>query len=313
MMYVLCDVERISLLCREITETIVSQNKKQHKFSKEALKELKNSMQVLSKMYEEAMQIVSSLFNHTGRIGDGTETEAALLVGHSAEHVNILVNGEGLAQIDSDQILMDEGELVITVQQILMHSTVAHNSRRELLSTISRIAPGESQSTLTHIAGSIVNIVDLNQLGEVSQQTLGKGNILISEQAGIATVLILLGLGLCLAIQTAHCIAVFFHLLGELSHILCGLLTILLSCLTQLDYRIVGLLVNVAITEFTLQVITERNIVQITEQFPLLHHVCLSAVQTLLIKNRVFCKNGILIQEGVNHNHDDTDHDNDRN
>lgn len=59
MMYVLCDVERISLLCREITETIVSQNKKQHKFSKEALKELKNSMQVLSKMYEEAMQIVS--------------------------------------------------------------------------------------------------------------------------------------------------------------------------------------------------------------------------------------------------------------
>lgn len=58
MMYVLCDIDRISSLCSEISGNISNQNNEKQKFSKEALKELRNSVGLILEMYSGAMQSI---------------------------------------------------------------------------------------------------------------------------------------------------------------------------------------------------------------------------------------------------------------
>lgn len=60
MLYVLCDVDRLGSLGREISENIVNQNKEKQKFSKEALKELRNSAELILELYEGAMNSLIS-------------------------------------------------------------------------------------------------------------------------------------------------------------------------------------------------------------------------------------------------------------
>lgn len=57
-MYVLCDIDRIAVLCREITENIVNQNSKKQKYSKEAIKDLRKSVGMILEMYEASMQAI---------------------------------------------------------------------------------------------------------------------------------------------------------------------------------------------------------------------------------------------------------------
>lgn len=59
-MYILCDIDRISSLCREISENILIHNEKKQKYSKEALKDLRVSMGLILDMYTEAMQAILS-------------------------------------------------------------------------------------------------------------------------------------------------------------------------------------------------------------------------------------------------------------
>lgn len=59
-MYVLCDIDRIGGLCRTISENIISQNTTKQKYSKDALKELRNSLSLILEMYTEAMQAIIS-------------------------------------------------------------------------------------------------------------------------------------------------------------------------------------------------------------------------------------------------------------
>ena len=259
------------------------------------------------------MQIVSSSLHNTAGVSDGAVAEAALCLGHGVEYIDTLVNGEGLTQIDGNQILVNEGELAVTVQQILVHRTVTHNGRGEFLSAVSGVTPGEGQAALTHIAGSEMDVVDLDQIGEIVQKTLSQGNILVCVQTGIAAVLILLGLTLGLAVQTNHFVAFFFHLFGEFSGILCSQFAIRSGSLAQLCSIGVGFLVNVAFTQFFLQEVGVVHIVQIAEQFPLLHHIGLFTIELLLGENRVGGKDRLLVQEGVDHNHDHTNHDDNRN
>lgn len=57
-MYVLCDIDRISDLCKDISENVMNQKEKKQKYSKEALKELRKAIGVICDMYKEAMQSI---------------------------------------------------------------------------------------------------------------------------------------------------------------------------------------------------------------------------------------------------------------
>ncbi|MGN0341232.1 MAG: Na/Pi cotransporter family protein [Roseburia sp.] len=60
MMNVLCDIDRIAMLCKEISENVEEQKNQKDKFSKDALKDLRKSVGVILEMYSEAMQSIVS-------------------------------------------------------------------------------------------------------------------------------------------------------------------------------------------------------------------------------------------------------------
>lgn len=57
-MYVLCDVDRMSELCKEITQNVVSQSEKRQNYSKEVLKDLRESVSIILDMYEDALSAI---------------------------------------------------------------------------------------------------------------------------------------------------------------------------------------------------------------------------------------------------------------
>lgn len=57
-MYVLCDIDRISSLCKEITENIANKNNGQQRYSMEALQDLRKSVGVILEMYLEATHAI---------------------------------------------------------------------------------------------------------------------------------------------------------------------------------------------------------------------------------------------------------------
>ena len=59
MQYILCDIDRIGQLTREIMETVAKQNKGKHKYSKEALKELKKAMEQIQTIYGSCIRAIS--------------------------------------------------------------------------------------------------------------------------------------------------------------------------------------------------------------------------------------------------------------
>ena len=60
LMYVLCDVERIGNLCRKVSENISMQNPENGRYSKEALKHIRQSMGTILDMYSESIRAVIS-------------------------------------------------------------------------------------------------------------------------------------------------------------------------------------------------------------------------------------------------------------
>lgn len=56
--YVLCDIDRIGQLCKEITENVYLQNKKKQTFSKEAMKDLRKSIRLILDMYSYALNVM---------------------------------------------------------------------------------------------------------------------------------------------------------------------------------------------------------------------------------------------------------------
>lgn len=59
MQYILCDIDRIGQLTREIMETVAKQNKGKHKYSKDALKELKKAMEQIQMIFGSCIQAIS--------------------------------------------------------------------------------------------------------------------------------------------------------------------------------------------------------------------------------------------------------------
>lgn len=60
LMYVLCDVDRIAMLCREITESIIRPDGSGIVLTKEALKDLRKSVKMIHDMYEYALTVMST-------------------------------------------------------------------------------------------------------------------------------------------------------------------------------------------------------------------------------------------------------------
>lgn len=58
MMYVLCDVDRIGMLCRGLFENLIDHTAKKQKYSGEALKDIRSSVSLILEMYQEAMQAI---------------------------------------------------------------------------------------------------------------------------------------------------------------------------------------------------------------------------------------------------------------
>lgn len=63
MQYILCDIDRIGQLTREIIETVAKQNKGKHKYSKDALKELKKAMEQIQMIFGSCIQAISGDVN----------------------------------------------------------------------------------------------------------------------------------------------------------------------------------------------------------------------------------------------------------
>lgn len=63
MQYILCDIDRIGQLTREIMETLAKQNKGKHKYSKDALKELKKAMEQIQMIFGSCIQAISGDVN----------------------------------------------------------------------------------------------------------------------------------------------------------------------------------------------------------------------------------------------------------
>lgn len=59
MLYILCDIDRIGQLALDITENLQVQNKGKHKYSKEAIKELKKAIDQICTIYRESIQRIS--------------------------------------------------------------------------------------------------------------------------------------------------------------------------------------------------------------------------------------------------------------
>lgn len=59
MLYILCDVDRIGQLALDITVNLQVQNKGKHKYSKEAVKELKKAIDQICTIYRESIQRIS--------------------------------------------------------------------------------------------------------------------------------------------------------------------------------------------------------------------------------------------------------------
>lgn len=60
MMNLLCDMERIGQLCKEITENIFKQSKKKEKYSKAALSDIRYSIDLIEEMYSDALHSIVS-------------------------------------------------------------------------------------------------------------------------------------------------------------------------------------------------------------------------------------------------------------
>ena len=63
MQSILCDIDRIGQLTREIMETVAKQNKGKHKYSKDALKELKKAMEQIQMIFGSCIQAISGDVN----------------------------------------------------------------------------------------------------------------------------------------------------------------------------------------------------------------------------------------------------------
>ena len=196
---------------------------------------------------------------------------------------------------------MDIGELVIKVQQILVLRTVTHNGRGEFIAAVDRIVQGKGQTALTNILLDIVDIIHFKQAGQIVPKSCQQRDIPISVQTGLSAALIAAALGL--SRQPLYLVALALVILCKLLNVFLYVAAVLIGSVA--DLGVFRQLVRGDLTTFDqfLQIIIIRNIIQVAIALPLLHHIYLLTIALLLVINRIAGKHRLLVQEAINHNH----------
>ena len=59
-MYILSDVDRMSALCREVCLSLKDKEEKKYKYSKDAMRDMRHSLQLIQEMFTKAVQMMAT-------------------------------------------------------------------------------------------------------------------------------------------------------------------------------------------------------------------------------------------------------------
>lgn len=94
-MYVLSDIDRMGILCGEVAGGIREKLEKKYKYSKEAMKDLGKSLELIESMYSEVLEaIVSGDLNHVKTIVEKREKIMELDISMRKAHMNRVSQGK---------------------------------------------------------------------------------------------------------------------------------------------------------------------------------------------------------------------------
>lgn len=95
MMYVLGDIDRIGALCAEVSNSIQDKIEKKYKYSKDAMKDLEKSLNIIENMYAEALQVMmTGNLEDAKRILKKKEKVMVLNIGMKKAHMNRVGKGK---------------------------------------------------------------------------------------------------------------------------------------------------------------------------------------------------------------------------
>ncbi|MGF0031498.1 Na/Pi cotransporter family protein [Bariatricus sp. SGI.154] len=95
MMYVLGDIDRIGALCAEVSNSIQDKIEKKYKYSKDAMKDLEKSLNIIENMYAEALQVMmTGDLENAKKILKKKEKVMALDISMKKAHMNRVGKGK---------------------------------------------------------------------------------------------------------------------------------------------------------------------------------------------------------------------------
>ena len=228
------------------------------------------------------MQIVRRILHHAAGVRHRGVDEGTLGLGHGGEDVDALADGVGEAQIELHQILVEIGELVVEVDQVLILGTCTNDRRGEFFSAVGGVIPGKLQAAVFNVLFHIIHIVNSNQAGEIIHQAHQHRDVLVGVKPGLAAVLVALGVAAHFAGEAHHGVALRLIFFSKLRHILGDDFVVVLGLAGKADSRVVGLLANLIVPQELFQVVRIRYIIQVAVLLPLLHHIDLLGVVLLM-------------------------------
>ena len=256
------------------------------------------------------MQVVGALLGQAGGVGDLRGNIRTLTGRHCIKNINTLVDHKGFSKVEGEKILMNIRELAVKVQKILVIGSVAQNRGGELFSAVHGIVQGEGQLPLTDILLHIVDVVKFQNTCEIMDGPIPDGLILGGEQCRLAAVGDLPAVHH--RVQAGDGIALGGIILGELFHIFFCQGRVLLGSPAQLDGIGPGCLVDFTALGQLRQVVGVGHIVEIAIFFPFAVLIGGLCVVGSLAEHRIRRENQLAVHEGKDHNHDNDQHDRNR-
>ena len=107
-MYVMSDLDRISLLCRDVADSVKEKTEKKYKYSKEAVKGLKSSLGIVEDMYFDAIKAMTS-----------KDPESADLVHKAKDEITVLDSDLRKAHIERVRKGKCDSNLAVPFNKIL--------------------------------------------------------------------------------------------------------------------------------------------------------------------------------------------------
>ena len=258
------------------------------------------------------VQVVRALLRVAGGVQGGPGDIGALAHRHGLQHVLALVYRVGGAQGDGDQILVNIGELVVEIEQILVLGAIAHNGRRELLSPIHRVVSGKGQLPGANVDFIVngMNGVDGHDAGKITPQPLRQGPVSGGKQLLLAAAGQLSPGGH--RVQAHHLKALALIGLCEFLHILRCQLAVVFGFAANGHSLLTGSVVHLALAVQVVHIVLKGDIVQIPVFLPFTHGIHGFLVVIQLMVGIVLLKNQLAAQQRIDQHHDYRHHNDDR-